>query len=101
MQDQAGPFAGCPPRSRSVAEIDDCSRQNPAYRSATEEAPNGVSSISGPTARLRPRLRRLVAVLTSRRNWGEQRRAKLVEQLRDLIRHSPRPTTIRLVSQLR
>src|SRR4051812_28548680 len=39
MQDQAGPFAGCPPRSRSVAQMDGCSRQNPAYRSATGEAP--------------------------------------------------------------
>src|SRR4051794_1905435 len=39
MQDQAGPFAGCPPRSRSVAEMDGCSRQNPAYRLATGKAP--------------------------------------------------------------
>src|SRR5215210_7074342 len=38
MQDQAGPFAGCPPRSRSVAEMDGCSRQNPAYRLATGRA---------------------------------------------------------------
>jgi len=36
MQGQAGPFAGCPPRSRSAAEMDGCSRQNPAYRLATE-----------------------------------------------------------------
>src|SRR5215217_7610854 len=46
MQDQAGPFAGCPPRSRSVAEMDGCSRQNPAYRLATERAPtSGALSI--------------------------------------------------------
>src|SRR3954462_6573373 len=36
MQGQAGPFAGCPPRSRSAAKMDGCSRQNPAYRLATE-----------------------------------------------------------------
>src|SRR5215211_7281470 len=39
MQGQAGPFAGCSPRSRSAAEMDGCSRQNPAYRLATEGAP--------------------------------------------------------------
>src|SRR3954453_20588682 len=51
MQDQAGPFAGCPPRSRSVAQMDDCSRQNPAYRFATGGAPGnrGLSYI--PAAR--------------------------------------------------
>src|ERR1044072_8838432 len=36
MQGQAGPLAGCPPRSRSAAQMDGCSRQNPAYRLATE-----------------------------------------------------------------
>ena len=41
MQGQAGPFAGCPPRSRSAAQMDGCSRQNPAYRSATERPRSG------------------------------------------------------------
>src|SRR4051812_49613499 len=45
MQGQAGPFGGCPPRSRSAAEMDGCSRQNPAYRLATERAPSGALSI--------------------------------------------------------
>ena len=39
MQGQAGPFAGCPPRSRSAAQMDDCPRQDPAYRPATGTAP--------------------------------------------------------------
>src|SRR3954447_7055491 len=37
MQGQAGPFEGCPPRSRSAAQMDGCPRQNPAYRPATEK----------------------------------------------------------------
>src|SRR5467141_3690700 len=45
MQGQAGPLAGCPPRSRSAAQMDDCSRQNPAYRPATEKPRLGGASL--------------------------------------------------------
>ena len=45
MQGQAGPFAGCPPRSRSAAQMDGCSRQNPAYRPASERAPGDGSPL--------------------------------------------------------
>src|SRR5215207_11357644 len=34
-----------PARSRWAAEMDGCPRQNPAYRLAKEEAPQGASSI--------------------------------------------------------
>src|SRR3954453_3056994 len=54
MQGQAGPFGGCPPRSRSAAEMDGCSRQNPAYRLATERAPSGALSICPFTIPLSP-----------------------------------------------
>src|SRR3954453_22928509 len=55
MQGQAGPFAGCPPRSRSAAEMDGCSRQNPAYRLATERAPTmGALSICPMTVPFSP-----------------------------------------------
>src|SRR4051794_18079695 len=54
MQGQAGPFGGCPPRSRSAAEMDGCSRQNPAYRLATERAPLGALSICPFTIPLSP-----------------------------------------------
>src|SRR3954447_3293860 len=49
MQGQAGPFAGCPPRSRSAAKMDGCSRQNPAYRLATERP-----RTAGPLEFIRP-----------------------------------------------
>src|SRR3954453_11375991 len=64
MQDQAGPFAGCPPRSRSVAQMDGCSRQNPAYRSATGRG----SGKPGPLLPLRaaPRKRQVTGEIHGR-----------------------------------
>ena len=50
VQGQAGPFAGCPPRSRSAAQMDGCPRQNPAYRPATRRAPRGARRIRRPVA---------------------------------------------------
>src|SRR5436305_5780191 len=41
MLGQAAPFVGGPPRSGYAAQMDSCSRQNPAYRSATEEPRSG------------------------------------------------------------
>src|SRR4051795_3061224 len=56
MQGQAGPFEGCPPRSRSAAQMDGCSRQNPAYRPATEgPPPAGGLFVSGWGATTRAR----------------------------------------------
>src|SRR3954451_10916072 len=60
MQDQAGPLAGCPPRPRSVAEMDGCSRQNPAYRSATER---GSARSLVPSCRPPPGMRTCVRVI--------------------------------------
>src|SRR3954451_5392142 len=52
VQGQAGPFAGCPPRSRSAAEMDGRPRQDPAYRRATARdlptAPGGPSPCTVP-----------------------------------------------------
>src|SRR5580692_3497843 len=38
VQGEQGPLRGCPPRARVAAERDGHSRQNPAYRPATEKA---------------------------------------------------------------
>src|SRR5438874_4700392 len=47
MQGQDGPLAGCLLRSRSAAQMDGCSRQNPAYRPANEKPRLGGASLYG------------------------------------------------------
>src|SRR3954471_8907051 len=45
MQGQAGPFAGCPPRSRSAAKMDGCSTTESGLPARYGEAPPGGASL--------------------------------------------------------
>src|SRR4051794_4714461 len=81
VQGQAGPFVGCPPRSRSAAQMDGRSRQDPAYRRATARALFG-----GPSLRSAPAMRfSLYYPLQLPQPWAPGSEQRLVQEALEQI----------------